>query len=71
MKNVLLFRLESDGYWNSKEILLVANNEKDLEEHLEHEYNFHLVTVKGEQVEIIEREGFEKKIGQITWIKFV
>ena len=66
--NKLLFTLKRD-YNNS--ITLIANNHKDLEDHLRSNYDFHKVTVRDDSVTIIAREGYSSEFGTLEWVRHI
>jgi hypothetical protein len=53
------------------EIILVANNHKDLEDYLNKE-GYYLVQILSEDtIKLIERPGYDPIYGQLKWIKHV
>jgi len=67
--NKLVFTLKK--YWSSDDIVLIANNHKDLEDYLNSNYDWFRVEVKEDIVIIKEREGFENEIATLEWIKHI
>jgi hypothetical protein len=53
------------------DIILIANNHKDLEDHLRENYDWYSVKVDNDSVLIKEREGYESDIATIEWVKHI
>ena len=66
--NKLVFTLKND--WGS-DIVLIANNYKDLEDYLNSNYDWVRIEVKEDSVIIKEREGFENEIATLEWVKHI
>lgn len=66
--NKLVFILKRDF---NDIIMLIANNHKDLEDYLNKTYDFYMVIVRDDSVEIVEREGYEHIFGELTWAKHI
>jgi hypothetical protein len=66
--NKLVFTLK--GNWSS-DIVLIANNHKDLEDHLKENYDWYRVEVKDDSVVIKMREGYENEIATLEWVKHI
>jgi len=66
--NKLLFKFEQQF---GKNITLVSNNHKDLEDHLNENYDWYLIEVSEDSVLIQTRPGFEKDIVSLEWVKCV
>jgi len=66
--NKLVFTLKND--WGS-DIVLIANNHKDLEDYLNSNYDWVRIEVKEDSVIIKEREGFENEIATLEWVKHI
>jgi hypothetical protein len=66
--NKLLFKLERNFNDN---ITLITNNHKDLEDYLNKNYDWYKIEVKEDSVIIKEREGYEKHIASLEWVKHV
>ncbi len=66
--NKLLFTLKND--WGS-DIVLIANNHKDLEYHLKESYDWYRVEVKEDSVIIKMREGYENEYAILEWVKSI
>ena len=52
-------------------VMLIANNHKDLEDYLNENYDWYKVVVGDDYVRITEREGYETLFGTLTWVKHV
>jgi len=63
--NKLLFKYERNF---CNDIILVANNHKDLEDYLNENFDFYKVVVKDDFVSIIESEGFETDFINLVWV---
>lgn len=66
--NKLLLTLKREF---NDDIILVANNHKDIYDYLQKEYDFHKITIGEDYISIIAREGFASEYGTLTWIKHV
>tara|TARA_Y100000389_G_C17454662_1_gene517265 strand:- start:1150 stop:1353 length:204 start_codon:yes stop_codon:yes gene_type:complete len=66
--NKLVFTLKND--WGS-DIVLIANNHKDLEDYLNSNYGWVRIEVKEDSVIIKEREGYENEIATLEWVKHI
>jgi len=66
--NKLLFTLKID--WGS-DVVLIANNHKDLEDYLNSNYDWFKIEVKEDSVIIKERDGYENEIATIEWVKHI
>ena len=66
--NKLVFTLKND--WGS-DIVLIANNHKDLEDYLNANYDWVRIEVKEDSVIIKEREGYENEIATLEWVKHI
>ena len=66
--NKLVFTLKND--WGS-DIVLIANNHKDLEDYLKSNYDWFRIEVKEDSVIIKEREGYENEIAILEWVKHI
>jgi hypothetical protein len=66
--NKLVFTLKND--WGS-DIVLIANNHKDLEDYLNSNYDWVRIEVKEDSVIIKEREGYENEIATLEWVKHI
>ena len=66
--NKLVFTLKND--WGS-DIVLIANNYKDLEDYLKSNYDWFRIEVKEDSVIIKEREGYENEIAILEWVKHI
>jgi len=66
--NKLVFTLKND--WGS-DIVLIANNHKDLEDYLNSNYDWFKIEVKEDSVIIKEREGYENAIATLEWVKHI
>jgi len=66
--NKLLFTLKN--YWGS-DIVLIANNHKDLEDYLKENYDWYKVEIKEDSVIIKTREGYESEFANLEWIKHI
>lgn len=66
--NKLVFTLKND--WGS-DIVLIANNHKDLEDYLNANYDWARIEVKEDSVIIKEREGYENEIATLEWVKHI
>lgn len=66
--NKLVFTLKND--WGS-DIVLIANNHKDLEDYLNTNYDWVRIEVKEDSVIIKEREGYENEIATLEWVKHI
>ncbi len=66
--NKLVFTLKND--WRS-DIVLIANNHKDLEDYLNSNYYLFRIEVKEDSVIIKEREGYENEIATLEWVKHI
>ena len=66
--NKLLFTLKN--YWGS-DIVLIANNHKDLEDYLKENYDWYKVEIKEDSVIIKMRKGYESKFANLEWIKHI
>ncbi len=66
--NKLVFTLKND--WGS-DIVLIANNHKDLEDYLNSNYDWFRIEVKEDSVIIKEREGYENEIATLEWVKHI
>ena len=68
MMNKLVFTLKND--WGS-DLVLIANNHKDLEDYLNKNYDWYKIEVKEDSVIIKEREGYENVIALLEWVKHI
>ena len=66
--NKLVFTLKND--WGS-DIVLIANNHKDLEDYLNSNYDWVRIELKEDTVIIKEREGYENEIATLEWVKHI
>ena len=66
--NKLVFTLKND--WGS-DIVLIANNHKDLEDYLNANYDWFRIEVKEDSVIIKAREGYENEIATLEWVKHI
>ena len=66
--NKLVFTLKND--WGS-DIVLIANNHKDLEDHLKENYDWYKVEVKEDSVIIKSCEGYENEFASLEWVKHI
>ena len=66
--NKLVFTLEND--WG-KDLVLVANNHKDLEDYLTLNYDWHKFSVEQFGVPIVTREGCEPELAALKWVKHI
>ena len=66
--NKLVFTLKND--WGS-DIVLIANNHKDLEDYLNSNYDWFRIEVKEDSVIIKAREGYENEIATLEWVKHI
>jgi len=66
--NKLVFTLKNN--WGS-DIVLIANNHKDLEDYLKSNYDWFRIEVKEDSVIIKEREGYENEIATLEWVKHI
>ncbi len=66
--NKLVFTLNLD--WGD-DIVLIANNHKDLEDYLNSNYDWVRIEVKQDSVIIKEREGYENVIASLEWVKHI
>ena len=64
--NKLVFTLKND--WGS-DIVLIANNHKDLEDYLNANYDWVRIEVKEDSVIIKERD--ENEIATLEWVKHI
>lgn len=67
--NKLLFTLKRNVF--NDDIILVANNAKDLEDYLRTNYDFYSFSIYENYVQIIERPGSEDEFANLQWIKHV
>lgn len=66
--NKLVFTLKN--YWGS-DIVLIANNHKDLEDYLDSNYDWFKIEVNEDSVIIKEREGYENEIATLEWVECI
>ena len=66
--NKLLFTFKND--WGS-DIVLIANNHKDLEDYLNSNYDWFRIEVKEDSVIIKERDGYVNEIATLEWVKHI
>ena len=66
--NKLVFTLKND--WGS-DIVLIANNHKDLEDYLNSNYDWFRIEVKEDSVIIKACEGYENEIATLEWVKHI
>jgi len=66
--NKLIFTLKNDC---GSDIVLIANNHKDLEDYLNSNYDWVRIEVKEDSVIIKEREGYENEIATLEWVKHI
>ena len=66
--NKLLFKLEIDF---GTDIVLIANNHKDLEDYLINNYDWYSLDVKEDSVVIKCREGYENDYATLEWVKHI
>jgi hypothetical protein len=64
--NKLLFKYDRNFNDN---IILIANNHKDLEDYLRANYDWFKIAVNDDTVRIIEREGYETEFVNLEWVK--
>ena len=64
--NKLLFYYERNF---NDDIILIANNHKDLEEYLKSTYKMHNIVINDLTVCIMEEYGFEKEYVELKWVK--
>jgi hypothetical protein len=67
-KYKLLFTLTENF---GKDLVLIANNRKDLEEHLKENYNWFAFVVEEMKVYIKKREGFEVETATLEWVEHI
>jgi len=66
--NKLVFTFKND--WNA-DVVLIANNHKDLEDYLNSNYDWFKIEV-GENIVIIkERDGYEDETATLQWVKHI
>lgn len=65
--NKLLFHYERPF---NDDIVLIANNHKDLEYYLKTNYDWY-IEMKDSAVKIIEAHGYESEYATLTWIKHI
>lgn len=66
--NKLLFTLKRDF---NDDIILVANNAKDLEDYLRTNYDFYSFSIYENYVQIIARPGSEDEFANLQWVKHI
>lgn len=66
--NKLVFKLEIDF---GTDIVLIANNHRDLEDYLRKNYDWYSIEVKEESVMIKCREGYETDVASLEWVKHI
>ena len=66
--NKLVFTLKNDF---GSDIVLIANNHKDLEDYLKENHDWYKVEVKEDSVIIKMREGYENEIALLEWVKHI
>ena len=66
--NKLVFTLKND--WGS-DIVLIANNHKDLEDYLNSNYDWFRIEVKEDSVIIKKCYGYENEIATLEWVKHI
>ena len=66
--NKLLFKLEIPF---GTSITLIANNHKDLEDYLRHNYDFYSIEIKEDIAIIQERSGYGKDYVTLEWIRHI
>jgi hypothetical protein len=66
--NKLVFTLKND--WGS-DIVLIANNHKDLEDYLNANYDWFRIEVKEDSVIIKACERYENEIATLEWVKHI
>ena len=66
--NKLVFTLKNDF---GSDIVLIANNYKDLEDYLTEKYDWYRTEVKEDSVIIKMREGYENEFASLEWVKHV
>jgi len=66
--NKLVFTLRL-GF--NSDIVLIANNHKDLEDYLIENYNWYKIEVKEDSVIIKMNEGYENDFASLEWVKHI
>ena len=66
--NKLVFRLKKD--WED-DVVLIANNHKDLQEYLDANYDWYCIDVREDYAVITERPGFESEVVTLEWVKHI
>ena len=67
--NKLLFQFEQQF---NDDIILVANNEKDLEDYLRSEYpEWHSINIVGDHVAFKQWKNSPTEYGKLTWVKHI
>tara|TARA_B110000977_G_scaffold39060_1_gene52397 strand:+ start:336 stop:539 length:204 start_codon:yes stop_codon:yes gene_type:complete len=66
--NKLVFTLKNDF---GSDMVLIANNHKDLEDHLKESTDWHSIKVEADCVIIKRRKGYESEIALLEWVKHI
>ena len=66
--NKLLFTLRRDF---NDDIILIANNHKDLADHLSQNYDWYRCEFTENYVSMTEMKGFEAEIATLEWVKHI
>lgn len=66
--NKLVFTLKNDF---GSDIVLIANNHKDLEDYLNSNYDWFRIEVEENIVIIKVREGYENEIANLEWVRHI
>ena len=64
--NKLLFKLQRDF---QQDITLISNNHRDLEDHLNQNYDWYTFEVKADSVMIQECAGYAIEYASLEWVK--
>lgn len=66
--NKLVFTLKNK--WGS-DIVFIANNHKDLEDHLKENYDWCEIEIKDDSVVIRMGEEYENEFASLEWVKHI
>ncbi len=66
--NKLVFTLRRN--WGS-DLVLIANNHKDLEDHLNENYDWYNIEMKQNTVRVTTNAGYESEFATLEWVKHV
>ena len=66
--NKLVFTLRRN--WGS-DLVLIANNHKDLEDHLNENYDWYNIEMKQNTVRVTTNAGYESEFATLEWVKHI